>query len=337
MHDVQCESAALHVREATAADACSLIRLIRNVYGEQYYFRQMYDETVLQAAIESRKKIILLVETAAGRIVCCGVLHVQMPQLIELGTMMTEPEYRSSCALTLLVKAFYRLLRQPQYSGKQMHAFFVTQHIQSQRIMDVLKMTPVGLYLSLHEPDSSIANRQRESCVLAVRRTTEVMQTINLPAEHRGIGGELLRQVGVTAVWNPELQDISELRTCLHKIESDDGRLLTLRVEQCGADLAEVISAKAVAAEYPMCRTCIALFALEQPLPAGLDQAMKRSGYFFSGLQLRKDGVWYSHYTCLLEQAFDFSQLRLHGSLTERLRDYVQAQYRQVQQCDKVV
>jgi len=64
-------------------------------------------------------------------------------------------------------------------------------------------------------------------------------------------------------------------------------------------------------------------FPAFNPLPAGLDDDLKSLGFFFSGILARTPENWLLLYTCLNNQEFDFSEIKLCEDIALTLRDYV--------------
>ncbi|WP_346356058.1 ATP-binding protein [Azotosporobacter soli] len=328
------ENLGLRVRQATADDATQLIGLIYRTYRYSYLQAELYDDKALRTALEKRQLIALAALTGEGEMIGCGIIHFKEAHFAELGTLMTAPDYRTTSAVTLLVKELYRLLRDDSFKKVYFCANFVTTHTYSQRLMHTLKMVTMGLKLSVHERAKFIGineeKGQRESYVFAVRKMEDSgrSQTFHAPQEHQEIIGRLLCNVGVSHNWG-EAKDASmlPLQGKLIKEPCNDIQLMDLQVDAFGADFATVLKQESVAMQQDGFLTCFLSLPLDQPQPRELALLLKANKYFFSGLQLKADGRWYLLYANLFHQRFQFYGIELHDPVAQELRRYVEAEY----------
>ena len=93
----------LHVLRATKEHVPQLIDLIYRTYRYSYFFSALYDETNFREDIAEKRRIVLIAETGDKKTIGCGIIHFATPHFAELGSLMTDPSYRNSSAVALLI------------------------------------------------------------------------------------------------------------------------------------------------------------------------------------------------------------------------------------------
>jgi N-acetylglutamate synthase-like GNAT family acetyltransferase len=198
------------VRRATTAHVPKLIDLIYRTYRYSYAHSEWYDENNFRKVIEDKRIIALIAETNAGAVIGSLIIHFDSPQLAELGSLMTDPNYRASKAVALLAKEYVHLLRDDTFKNTIFYVELVTTHAQSQRLVNLFKFAAVGLRLSVYDRARFIgineATRQRESHVFSVLTTRLAGKSITgyAPPQHQKIIDKLLTNTGICLSWAAE-------------------------------------------------------------------------------------------------------------------------------------
>ncbi len=323
----------LHVTRATTQHVPQLIDLIYRTYRYSYFFNALYDETNFSRDISEKKRIVLLAETGDKKIIGCGIIHFATPHFAELGSLMTDPAYRNSSAVALLIKETSRLFRDPAFKDTLFYSYFVTTHTYSQRLIDVLKMAPLSLRLSINEPFKFIGikeeREQRESYIFAVLRTplTGRNLTLHVPSEHSAIIAQLLHGVGIFADLKSETSVGQSACTLFSKTPLGNTQAMLMQVDAFGPDFAALLQQETRTLQQDGFLTCILTLPLAAALPPETDRILKNNKYFFSGLDLKADGSWHMVYTNLFHQRFQFAALKLHGAMAQELLAYLEKEY----------
>jgi len=324
----------LHATRATTAHVTQLIDLIYHTYRYSYPVNDLYDEQIFRKKIEDEHIIALIVETSEGAVIGNCMISFASSFVAEIGNLMTDPHYRTTVAVTLLVKKLLQLLRDNTFKNTLFYAKLVTTHTNSQRLMNVCKFAPVGLQLSLFDGVRFLGINenisQRESCVFAVLTTRFVGSNLTVygPPEHQQIIDKLLTNTGISITW-PSEEVAATLPPCTRITNTPTSEILLMetQVNEFGLDFTAILKKETLAMQQNRFLTCILTFPLDKPLPSGIDQILKDNKYFFSGLQLQKDGKWYLMYTNLFHQRFQFASMELHDPITRELCNYMEKQY----------
>lgn len=330
------QSLGLHVKRATTAHVPKLIDLLYQTYRYSYPVSDLYDEKVFAKAIEDQDIVSIIVETGEGKIVGNCMLHFASPYMAEVGSLMTAPHYRATSATAILVKETLRVMRNSTFNDTLFYANLVTTHTNSQRLMQVGRLLPIGLLLSLCDCARFLGinevTNQRESCVFVVLSTRLKGRNLTAyaPPEHQKIIDKLLTNIGMSITWPTE--EWLPLPSCTHLTTTPYTKnlVMEIQVNEFGLDFSTILKKQTLEIQQNGFLTCLLTFPLDKASPVEIDQILKDNKYFFSGLQIKKDGKWYLLYTNLFHQRFQFASIALHDPIAIELRHYMEEQYLQL-------
>jgi hypothetical protein len=64
-----------------------------------------------------------------------------------------------------------------------------------------------------------------------------------------------------------------------------------------------------------------------QPVPEEIDSELNVLGFFFTGYVHATTELWYLHYTALINQKFNFEDVKVYDSVGIELKEYIQKGY----------
>lgn len=329
---IQPENQKLRILRATAEHVPQLINLVYRTYRYSYAKDYFYNEQSLQQALEEERVVALLAEDESGNIVGNVAAFFESPQVAEIGGVMIDPQYRSSMGMLLLIKESKKLFGRNSYKDTVFFAKTVTTHTYSQQLMSALKFAPLGLRLSVynHAKFVGIDEHQghRESLVFAILTANLAGRTtvLHIPATHKEIIGEIFDSAGIAAVGECSTASTA-LVTAMTVHSNEKAQFAEINISQVGDDFAAVLKKETFTLQQDGYLTCLLNIPTDKPLPAGLDDQLKKHQFFFSGLQLNKQGNWLLMYTNLFHQRFQFANVKLYDPLALKLRDYIEGQY----------
>lgn len=322
----------LRIFRATTEHVPQLISLVYRTYRYSYAKDYFYNEESLQQALEEERVVALVAEDEAGTIVGNVAVFFDSPQVAEIGGVMIDPQYRSSMGMLLLVKESKKLFGRNSYKDTTFYAKTVTTHTYSQQLMSALKFAPLGLRLSVYNHARFIGidehQGHRESLVFAIMTANlaDRATKLNIPAAHKEIIGEILDSAGIIADIN-YITASPAGATVLTVSPNEKAQFAEIDISQIGYDFAAVLKKETLTLQQNGYLTCLLNIPADKLLPADLDSQLKENKFFFSGLQLNKQGNWLLMYTNLFHQRFQFANVKLFDPLALKLRDYIERQY----------
>ena len=331
-HSSQPTNQKLHIFRATAEHVPQLINLVYRTYRYSYAKDYFYDDHSLQQALAEEKVIALVAENENGKIVGNVGIFFDSPQVAEIGGVMIDPQYRAGMGMLLLVKESKKLLGRSSYKDTTFYAKTVTTHTYSQQLMSALKFAPLGLRLSVYNHAKFIGideqQSHRESLVFAVHTTNleDRIAILQVPAAHKEIISEIVDSTGMAATITCTTAS-PEAATVLTVSLNEKAQFAEITISQIGQDFSAVLKKETFTLQQNGYLTCLLNIPAAKPLPAGLDDQLKENKFFFSGLQLDKQGNWLLMYTNLFHQRFQFANVKLFAPLALTLRDYIEKQY----------
>ena len=324
----------LRVFQATPEQVPQMISLVYRTYRYSYAKNYFYDDQSLRQALLEERVVAVVAEDAAGNIVGCTAIFFDSPQVAEIGGVMIDPRYRAGAGMLLLVKESKRLLAKDSFQDTVFYARTVTTHTQSQKLLAAMKFFPLGLRLSVYDHAKFIGideqQGHRESLIFAVLVSKLNGKTvkINAPAVHQEMIREIMLNSRIeAAICCDTAEPAAPAVTQLQIIHNEKAQFAEVNVEQLGYDFADILKQETFALQQDGYLTCLINIPADCALPVALEKVLQDNKYFFSGLQLDKQGGWKLMYTNLFHQRFQFANVRLYDPQALKLRDYIEQQY----------
>ncbi|SMC50999.1 ATP-binding protein [Sporomusa malonica] len=324
----------LRVYRATADHVPSLINLVYRTYRYSYAKSYFYDDHSLKQALEEERVVALVAENEQGNIVGNTAAFFDSPHVAEIGGVMIDPEYRSSMGMLLLVKESKKLFGGNSFNDTLFYARTVTTHTYSQQLMSALRFAPLGLRLSVygHAKFIGIEEHQgnRESLVFAILTANQQNKLLEIyaPLSHKEMIGELFANTPLTTtVQCAEENTLPATPTTLTVSPNEKAQFAEIYIDEFGQDFSAILKKETFQLQQDGYLTCLLNIPADKPQPADLDNMLKANKFFFSGLQLNKQGQWQLMYTNLFHQRFQFANVKLYDLLALKLRDYIEDQY----------
>jgi N-acetylglutamate synthase-like GNAT family acetyltransferase len=275
---------AFTIRRFCSDDAAGVTQLVKGVYGETYYPRDLYSPEEIVQLNQAEKLVSVVALDSAGQVI--GHYALERPDLepvAEASDAIVAPEYRHHHLLEEMRPLLREEAKRLGLTG--MVGYAVTNHPFSQKAEDHFGSRPCGVALgmwprSFHNMPEPLT--QRMSFVIYFDYVSPAAHAVHVAAPHREMIARIYEQYGISY----------ELCEVTRKVETGDiivehepeVQTGTIRVRRAGADTAASLrqaceklcdaGAKAVTLELP----------LVQPETAEVCRAAEEAGFFFSGL-----------------------------------------------------
>jgi anti-sigma regulatory factor (Ser/Thr protein kinase) len=330
----------LSISTATAQDSYEITKLAYETYAYSYAKSIFYYPELLSEAILNEEIISHIAKNEQGEIVAhLGLMRSSTSlEMVESGMMMVTPNYRKSVAILRLLKFQYKILMDKVYRFKIYYANLVTSHIGSQRIVVSFGPKPMALKLSVHPHsqmiEQSTKSTQRESHLyaLAFVEDTKEPLTLHISKRHHNIIKRLFEPHSVELILFDESTDKREIETILSVKSYKNELFAIISVKSVGRDIYHKLKRaikELLAQEYKTIHVEVATHSL---IPHGLEDDLNRLGLFFSGIIASSPQKWYTLYTLLEHQVFDFDNIALHTDSSKELMSYLKQERKRVEE-----
>jgi len=321
----------LELSLAGPEDAYEITKLAYHTYRYSYAKKVFYYPEMLKEDLASRQVVSFILKNEQNEIVGHSA-YLRSPycrEIAEAGGLMMKPDYRRSSGVMRLVKMQTSYPYQDDMGVVLIESNLVTAHTGSQRITKSFKFAPLALKISVHDRGrfidmEGLSTSQRETLLYSVWAPHGLKDTVlYAPGAHAAMISSLLASPGLPVEVRMTVSGpgAGSGRLTVEKREED--QLAVVMVEKVGVnwqgDLKKMVRRLGVEGYL----TIQLAFPAFNPLPAGLDDDLKSLGFFFSGILARTPENWLLLYTCLNNQEFDFSEIKLCEDIALTLRDYV--------------
>lgn len=312
-----------------------LINLVYDTYRYSYTKSIFYDEEKLAEALRTGKVVILAAENRQNKLIGSIGLFFDSQELAEIGAVMTDPRYRESAGLLLLMKKCKKFIMQPEFAHTVFYVKLVTTHVGSQRLLfSAARFATLGFRLSIHKNAKFIGidagEEHRESLLyaafLAAKKETE--HIFYLPEKHKKL---IKPSLDIFFSWQEGNKEFFSAALTEYSLswQKKDG-FVELWLKNIGCDFSEFLKEKTFAVQQNEAVTCLLHLPLDKPWSKQTENVLEENHYFFSGICLNAQGLPEVVYTNLFYQKFDFSLVKVYDSAAQSLLNYIEAEYLRV-------
>ena len=319
------------IRCFRSEDAAGVAQLVKDVYGDSYYPRQLYSPNEIVHLNEAEKLVSIVALDSMGHVV--GHYALERPDLGAVAEA-SDAIVALECRHHHLLEEMRPLLREEakRLGLTGLVGYPVTNHLFSQKAEDHFGSHPCGVALGLwprsfHNMPEPLT--QRMSFVIYFDYVSPASHVVHVAAPHREMIARIYQQYGICH----ELCEIApEVETgdivLEHEPEVQTG---TIHVRRAGADtaaavrearekLCDAFGAKAVTLELP----------LAQSETAEICRAVEQDGFFFSGLgpAFAADGD--ALLMQFLAEDLDLSLIEIENSFAKELLAYIAREWERV-------
>ena len=319
-----------HVRPGTATkdteircmrpeDACGVPALMREVYGETYPKKLVYDPVLLRKKTANGEIFPVIAAGPTGNVIGYAALsaYYGYPEIGLLGTLAVSPACRGRGLGGKLHRHLISCGMSAGFVALSGGAF--TSHPFSQKILEQGGFCPTAILLG-SQPQSisfhGIAETlgQRESVAFYTRLLAPQKYGIQyLPASHHQVITEICRDIGLTAISErPGHSPVGIPSVCEELLNADNGAgLIWMRI--AGDDCREVLGTATRRLRSAGAKVLRLHLNLNDPGSPSAVQVAEKAGFVFAGILPGKDGIILLMQN-LLDIALDPEKLCLTGN-----------------------
>ncbi len=322
------------------SDAAGIVALYRNIYGDEYPVKSVYDPEAIIRQTETGETYRAVARNTAGEVVGHFALYRSSPpnpELYECGQMLLRHDSRlSDAAFRLFAFSMETLPR--IYNIRLTWGEAVCNHLMTQQMSREFGSMETGIEVGLM-PGEAFAkalseistDTERISALLMFRSTVPRSQTLYLPAVY----DETLRFI--YAPWNDTTTFLPSTAPLPAGVKTQgsiqtfgSGGVARIQFEKLGEDfeicLARLVSQASVAGAL----VTQVFFRLTEPSCGAAVRILRRRGFFFGGALPR----WFGEDGMLMQQLVkppDFDKIFLASKRARELKRIIQQDWESVQ------
>jgi hypothetical protein len=320
------------LRRFCSDDAAGVTRLVKRVYGDTYYPRDLYSPDEIVELNKAEKLVSVVALDSEGHVI--GHYALERPDLgavAEASDAIVALEYRHHHLLEEMRPLLREEAKRLGLTG--LVGYAVTNHAFTQKAEDHFGSHPCGVALgmwprSFHNMPEPLT--QRMSFVIYFDYVSPANHVVHVAAPHREMIARIYQQYGISyelceVTARVETGDIvlehePEVQTgtiCVRRVGADTAASL----RQACENLCDGCGAKAITLELP----------LVQPETAEVCRAAEEAGFFFSGLgpAFAADGD--ALLMQFLAEDLDLSLIEIENPFAKELLAYVGRERERVQ------
>ena len=331
-------SGKLSLSIATPEDAYEITKLAYLTYRYTYAKTIFYYPELLKEKLASQQIISFIIKNETGEIIAHSALlrSDNCHSIAEAGAMMTMPEYRRSTAIMRMVNEIHRYLQGPENPGIVfLESNLVTAHIASQRICRSFKFIPLALKISVHERahfiDIEDIRGDRETLLYSIRPySTPSKINIFPPSRHTGFIEKMMKTTGLNFSLEKRSAKNQEEKSHFHIMKIENSNYAKINVQNAGKDFINELKKLTYNLSLENIVTIALSIPMSQPLPEKIEEKLNAINFFFSGIIPVTLTEWNAKYTMLIGHKIDFDLIKVVGSQSVALKDYVHKEYTKV-------
>lgn len=284
------------VRKMNKADAGNIVSLIRDSYGDSYFYKQFYDPNEIISANESGYLTSIVAETTDGELIGhMALLRTQDDyQLVEPVIAVVKTGFRNRGVLTELAEYLY-IQRKPELFKEVTGIYIppVTSHTFSQKQVYNSGFKDCGIWLS-YLPDAAFqkihtTHSQRLSLVLTYLYIKQPKRIVIFPPQaHTEMIVKLFKNLGVSAITcripQRHLQNYLKIESIVKIKDSPSLGQTIIKIVQPGRNVVSEITTKI----QELCEKNISVIhlylSLNDPATYFLAAEFEKAGFFFAGI-----------------------------------------------------
>ena len=322
------------------SDAVGIVALYRDVYGDEYPVKSVYDPAEIIRQTEAGETYRAVARNTAGEVVGHFALYRSSPpnpELYECGQMLMRHDSRRSDAAFRLF-AFSLETLPSIFNIRHTWGEAVCNHLMTQQMSREFGSTETGIEVGLM-PGEAFAkalteistDTERISALLMFRSTEPRAQTIYLPP----IYAEALRFI--YSAWNdtttflPSAAPLSAgVKTCGSLQTFGAGRVARIQFERLGEDFETCLARFVSQASAYGALVMQVIFRLSEPACGAAVTILRRRGFFFGGALPR----WFGEDGMLMQQVVnppDFDKIFLASKRARELKRIIRQDWEAVQ------
>jgi hypothetical protein len=284
-------------------DADGVAQLFREVYGDGYPVKIVYDPVEFAGAVARLDYIPVVARTPRGHIVGFLSFYRSAPnrKLYEMGLGMVSAEYRRSSILGLLMRQLVKVAcESPDFD-----AFFgeaVCNHVLTQRATMVFRAVETAIEVDLM-PSEAYEEEQsalgRVSTVVSTRTLVPQPHTIYVPEIYGDYLTYLYGAFDDSRVLKSSEEKLPPGRSAAFTAQIFDGAgVARISVNEAGSDFETILDAEEKKARNKGIVVTQVWLNLSQPWIGECVEMLRSRGYFFCGVSPR----WFGNDGLLMEK-----------------------------------
>lgn len=285
------------------SDAESVARLFREVYGEGYPVKIVYDPREFARAVAKRDYVPVVARTPEGAVAGFLSFYRAAPnqKLYEMGLGMVSTGYRRSSILGLLM----RRLMKAAFTSPGFEAIFgeaVCNHVLTQKAMVVFRTVETAIEVDLmpseaYEEEESAAGRV--STVVSTRTLVPRPHTIYIPEIYDDYLTYMYGTFDDSRTFKRSEEALpSDRSTALTTQIFEGAAVARISVNEAGSDFAAILDSKEGDARRKGVAVTQIWLNLSRPWIGMCVEMMRSRGYFFCGIFPR----WFGDDGLLMEK-----------------------------------
>lgn len=316
------------IRRLTPADAPGVAKCVREIYGESYVHRDLYDPDAIVRENEADETVSVVALDPGGRIV--GHYAIVEPQphgIAETGEAMVLPDHRHHELMDRM-----RVVLEQEAVRIGLIGLFgdvVTNHVYSQKVVERFGEWPCAVQLgslprTFHNWSEPLT--QRLSTLIYFKYLSKpAAANVHMPERHCEIAESVYRRLGVHMNVLPKSEPLAGDPESIVD-DRADLQCGTIRIRRLGADIGAIVQQSKERLRTQGAESVYVELPLAQPGVQAACDAAEASGFFFSGIgpSFAPDGdvllmQW-------LANDLDFDALKIDQECARELVKYVQTE-----------
>ncbi|HEY3276156.1 MAG TPA: hypothetical protein VGJ94_06015 [Syntrophorhabdaceae bacterium] len=308
-------------------DAAGVARLFREVYGDAYPMKLVYDPLRLRDACERGDNISLVARTERGDVVGHEAFYrsAPSPRAYELGQGLVLSSYRGLAILGNLQEYAFEVMA-PSMDLDVVFGEGVCNHIFMQKALTASRTVPMALEIDLmpveaYEKEGSAGGRV--AALLIFRTYHPRPQTIYMPGRYQDALTFVYEALDDerTLLQSPNEANPPGLPTTITTRVFDFARVARMAVHEGGEDFPgafEVEERKALARGTMVVQVWL---KLSWPWIGAIVEHLKTKGYFFGGALAQ----WFGGDGLLMQKVFatpSWEGILLHSDRAKKIMEY---------------
>jgi len=269
-------------------DAVGVSGLFKEVYGDGYPVKIVYDPEEFTRAVDRQEYIPVVARTPEGGIVGFSSFYRSAPnkRLYEMGLSMVSAGYRSTAVLGLLVRRLVKVA----LASPCLDAFFgevVCNHVLMQKSSGVFKAVETAIEIDLmpseaYEKDENVSGRV--STVVSTRTIVPRPHTIRVPEVYGDYLAYIYNAFDDSRAFERSDERLPDDRSTEFTVQIFEGAgVARITVNEAGSDFETVLDSEEKAARSRGVTVTQVWLNLSWPWVGGCVEALRSRGYFFCG------------------------------------------------------
>ncbi len=328
---VQPENEDLKVEWFKAADAPKIPPLFREVYGEEYPFRMVYESERILSAYESGEYFPFVVHAGNDRIAAYGALYRSAPfkGIVEFGQGAVSPSFRKGGLGRKLFE--FAEISAPTLPGAEIYfGEAVCNHTTTQKAGALIKTVETGIEVDLLPGEMYGISLHRVAAVDMFRTFVPKPHTVYIPSVYE----KILRFIyeGFDDIRTIKLSDSGKMPEGNSKLvlqRFDNVRVARLFCEHAGSDFESALGAEESSLSDAEIRVIQIWLNLSDPAVEETVTILRRRGFFFGGLFPR----WFDADGMMMQKISgepDWEGIILYSERSEKIVELIRSDWERI-------